>query len=121
MPTRAKHILIVEDDPFIALDMQEHFISRGHTVAGPARTVAEAVSIIESEAVDCASLDYNLGNETCAPIAIQLRERHVPFVFVTGNAQRLLQEANLPNAPVIGKPFQYDRVMQALGLAADRG
>lgn len=117
MPMTAKHILIVEDDPLIALDMQEHFIAEGHTVAGPASSVAEAVSIIDNEKVDCASLDYNLGGETCTPVAIRLREEQVPFIFVTGNAHNLRQEANLPHAPVIGKPFSYDRVMRALGLA----
>ena len=77
-------ILLVEDDYFIASDMQGGLLDEGALVAGPVATVREALALIEGERLDGAVLDVNLGEEESFPVAAALRTAGVPFVFVTG-------------------------------------
>jgi CheY-like chemotaxis protein len=75
-------ILVMEDDGMLAMDISDTLDELGHLVVGPARTVKDALARIESEPIDVALLDINLGNgETSYPVAEMLRRRGVPFAF----------------------------------------
>ena len=109
MPTDMK-ILIVEDDPFIAMDLEDAFIDAGYRVCGMACTVAQGLERIDSDAPELATLDYHLGRETSEPVARALEERAIPFCYVSGNADKLVN----PRAPVITKPAAPDTVLRTL-------
>ena len=81
---RGRRILVVEDDYFIAGDMQDGLSAEGAFVAGPVATVREALELFERERLDGAVLDVNLGEEESFPVAAALRAAGTPFVFVTG-------------------------------------
>ncbi len=106
-----KSVLIVEDDPLIAMDMEDFFESRNYDIVGPAFNVVEALELLKEQHPDYATLDYNLGNETSLPIADILYNSEVPFVFVTGRVAEIKRENNLPSAPVLTKPVQYTEIL----------
>ncbi len=79
------HILVVEDEYLLAVELQEELHDAGAIVLGPVGSVADALVLLDAwTRVDGAILDVNLGGETAFPIAERLLERGIPFVFATG-------------------------------------
>lgn len=106
-------VLIVEDDPFIALDLVEQLTQASYQTIGPASTVADALRLVASEIIQGAVLDVNLGRETAEPIAIELSRQDVPFICVSGYDTDQLPE-EFRDAPCLVKPFQIDRLLDML-------
>jgi CheY-like chemotaxis protein len=81
----ANRVLVVEDDYFVADELRAEFEERGIQVVGPVPTVDAALSLIEAHRdLDGATLDVALGQENAFPVADALRDRNIPFVFLTG-------------------------------------
>lgn len=98
-------ILIVEDDPFIAMDLQDTFEDAGFQVLGPVASVDKGLSIIRTKKPDVAMLDYNLGRETSIPLAQELDEADVPYAFLSGQIDRVVTSELREEKKVITKPF----------------
>src|SRR5919199_5504889 len=79
-----RSILIVEDEPLIAMMLEDFLDSLGHTVRGTCETVQCALDEVEKGGFDLAILDVNLKGENVWPVAAKLREKSVPFVIATG-------------------------------------
>jgi DNA-binding response OmpR family regulator len=77
-------VLVVEDEPIIALDICQQLANAGFEVLGPATSVANALLFIAEPGCDVAVLNVNLGNETSEPIARKLRASGKPFVVLSG-------------------------------------
>lgn len=113
-------ILIVEDEPLIALDIETAVAESGLTVAGMAHSVEEALSLVGSTDFDVAILDANLRGESASPVAARLKERRRPFVAVSGYSTGQLTW--LDGAPLLGKPFSRRHLVEALNrVHAGRG
>ena len=111
-----RSILIVEDEPLIAMMLEDFLNSLGHTVRGTCDTVQCALDEVEKGGFDLAILDVNLKGENVWPVATRLRERKVPFVIATGgHVDPPPPEFN--DAPVIEKPYTVDRVTPAIEAA----
>jgi CheY-like chemotaxis protein len=85
-------ILVAEDEFLVALVVEETLQSLGCTVLGPFSDLAEASAAAESEPIDAAVLDINLGGEMVYPLAEHLDRHGIPFVFTTGYAVADLPE-----------------------------
>ncbi|MDN3721862.1 HWE histidine kinase domain-containing protein [Roseibium salinum] len=79
-----KRILIVEDEPLIAMELESTLASHGFEVVGPASHVESAIRLIGQERLDAALLDANLGGKPVTDVAEALAEKGVPFAFGTG-------------------------------------
>jgi DNA-binding response OmpR family regulator len=77
-------VLVVEDEPIVALDIRQQLANAGFEVVGPATSVADALPLIAGPGCDVAVLNVNLGNETSEPIARKLRASGKPFVVLSG-------------------------------------
>ena len=81
-------ILVVEDQWFLATEMEEMLRAAGLEVLGPVDTVADALRLIEAAMADgglgAAVLDIQLGGEEVTPVADALAAFGVPFVYATG-------------------------------------
>jgi DNA-binding response OmpR family regulator len=106
------HFLIVEDDVFLAMDLEESLIEEGYEVIGVARSVEEAEKILQTRTPDYALLDYNLGDRTSAPIARKLADLGVKFAYVTGQISRFLEDDKVPAAPIFSKPIDLPHVLK---------
>jgi CheY-like chemotaxis protein len=79
-------LLVVEDEYLVAADLTASLESLGAEVIGPAASVEEALSLLDTNGgrLDGAVLDINLHNERVYPVADVLTARGIPFVFTTG-------------------------------------
>lgn len=113
---RGRHILIVEDEAAIAIDLAQLLADHGATIIGPIGTVPEALSSIASLKPDCAVLDINLDGESVRVVAEALANAGVPFVFVTGYSnERVPQQYS--DRPVLQKPYNASQLVAALARA----
>lgn len=110
----AKRILIVEDEPLIAMMLEDFLEALGMHVAGVADSVDGALELVTGQEIDAAILDVNLrGGETSWPVADALSDRAIPFRLATGGSNDVIAEAHRTR-PVLSKPFTMDGVEQAL-------
>ncbi|MCE7028649.1 HWE histidine kinase domain-containing protein [Jiella avicenniae] len=116
-----KCALIVEDNMIISLDAEQMLLDNGAARVMTAMSVREAKRIVENEALDIALLDVNLGGETSFALAPILKQRGIPFVFVTGYGEKLdLPEEIDREVEAIKKPFATDQLVAALDRALAR-
>ncbi len=114
--TEGRSILIVEDEPLIAMMLEDFLDSLGHKVQGTCDNVQGALAEVEKGGFDLAILDVNLKGENVWPVATALRQKNVPFVIATGgHVDPPPPEFN--DAPVIEKPYTVDRVTPAIDSA----
>jgi CheY-like chemotaxis protein len=113
-----QRILIVEDEPLIAMMLEDFLEMLEREVAGSADNVATSLELLEQGGVDAAILDVNLrGGEQSWPIADALAERDIPFILATGGSGDAIAEAHR-SRPILTKPYTMDAVEKALdGLA----
>jgi len=116
-----KRVLVVEDEWIVALDLTMFLTDAGYKVIGPASRVSDALALLEKEDIDAAILDINLSGETSKPIALHLKNKGTPFVFLTGYSRGHL-DPELSSEIVVNKPLSQTQLHQALeGLFAMQG
>jgi CheY-like chemotaxis protein len=108
-----RRILIVEDEPLIALHDRDLLEEWGAEVLGPATSVATALAMIDSEAPDAVMLDVSLRGQTSEPVAEAMLAAGVPFVVTTAYAASLLADP-MKNATVLSKPVNERKLEKAL-------
>ncbi len=86
-------ILIVEDEPLIALDLEGMLLDADFEVVDIAGTIEKALVIIEMGKLDAVLLDANLIGVSSAPVAVALAERGLPFLVLSGYAADQQPEA----------------------------
>lgn len=106
-------ILIVEDNPYIALALEDMLAEHGLVVAGVAGTMDDALLLAASAPLDLALLDVNIGEKKIDPVAEALLARDIPFIFTTGCGRAGLPEAFV-DRPIVEKPFYIEEILQAL-------
>ena len=107
MATRC--VLVLEDEPLIAIMMRDWLAELGCETLGPAANVQAALALIERNRPNAAILDITLGRQDCYPIADWLQDRSVPFAFATGRADDTIVSRHQA-APRLSKPFNFDAV-----------
>jgi len=107
-------VLIVEDEVIVGLDLAMQLEDKGFECLGPARTVEEALALIDETSPDFTVLDINLGDTTSAAVAEKLAALRRPFVYVSGYAEQGVIEG-MPKAPLIQKPLKFDRLTSMIG------
>jgi CheY-like chemotaxis protein len=119
MTLSGKRVLLVEDEPIIAMSVEDMVADLGCEVIGPALSAAAAEQLARTEQLDAALLDINMGDGASFPIAAILRERNIPFSFATGYG-RTGVPAGLGDVSVLAKPYTQESLAQTLrNLLAD--
>ena len=108
-----RRILVVEDEPIVAISLQDMLEELGYSVVGPAFGLAAGLALAETERVDAAILDVNMGDGESYPIAALLRARGVPYVFATGYGREGIEPGH-DHAPLLQKPYHESQVAAAL-------
>lgn len=104
----AADVLIIEDEPVIAMDLEELVRGCGHRVVGVAATESEAVSLAQRSRPGLILADINLGAGGDGSSAVErIQQSHqAPVIFVTAYPERLLTGSGVEPAFVITKPFE---------------
>ena len=111
-------VLIVEDDPIIALDFEDTLLGFGVNTVRTAASVAKALTLIEQQPPDFALLDVSLIREKSFAIAERLGALKIPFAFVTGYGTDAKLPAAFAGKPRLPKPYSTDAL---LALLMNRG
>jgi len=106
-------VLIVEDEPVLALGIARLLRVHGFEIAGCVGSVTKAFAVMKEADCDIAVLDVNLRGETVMPVAESLRQRGRPFVFISGYDRAALK-AIFSDVPVFPKPFDADELIAVL-------
>lgn len=109
-------VLVVEDEPVLAMKLEEMLKAIGFSVVWHATGVTEALTMMREHRPDCAVLDLYLAGEMAYPIARWLESERIPFVFAKGYGRRTIL-GNWASRPAIQKPFTL-RALQAKLIAA---
>jgi DNA-binding response OmpR family regulator len=108
--------LVVEDEPLIAMMLEDFLESLGHSVRATCDTVKDSLAEVDKGGFDLAILDVNLKGENVWPVASRLRAQGIPFVLATGGHVDP-PPPEFASVPVIEKPYTVDRVTPALDAA----
>lgn len=107
-----KRLLIIEDEPLVALDIADALENAKFEVVGTATSVEEALHMIANNRLDCVLLDGNLRGEPVDAVAALLEQKGVPFMFVSGYGKDSLPETST-NVAVLMKPFNPEQLIAA--------
>lgn len=112
-------VLIIEDEPFIALDLQTLVEELGHHVIGIARTHKEAVKTIENKKPGLILADIQLADGSSGLEAVNqiLGNMEVPVIFITAYPERFLTGQPPEPAFLITKPFGVDSLKAVISQA----
>jgi DNA-binding NtrC family response regulator len=113
-----RHILIVEDEAFIALNL-ETILSEAGAEFVHVKTTADAMDQLGASRFDAAILDVHLADGSSYKVADELRRQGTPFVFLSGY---LTIREGYSDIPFLEKPFTAEGVINALaGMLGQAG
>ncbi|HEY1943923.1 MAG TPA: response regulator [Roseiarcus sp.] len=115
----ATDVLIIEDEPIIALDIEAMVQDLGHTVSGVARTHKEAIESVNQRQPGLVLADIHLADGSSGLDAVNeiLNSINLPVIFITAYPERLLTGEKPEPAFLITKPFQADTVRATISQA----
>jgi CheY-like chemotaxis protein len=116
MPGTTRSILIVEDEPLIAMMLEDFLETLGHKVVASCDSVDAALEHVEAGGFEVAILDVSLKDGQVWPVADKLAAAGTPFVLATGGHIEPPPAAHAA-APVLAKPYTIDAIEPALDLA----
>ncbi|MEA2811736.1 MAG: hypothetical protein QOJ17_5877 [Rhodospirillaceae bacterium] len=115
----ATDVLIIEDETFIAMDLESLVESLGHRVLGVARTHTEALVLAKKKTPGLILADIQLADGSSGLDAVNelLKTFEVPVIFITAYPERFLTGERPEPAFLIAKPFQPATVSAVLSQA----
>lgn len=113
-------VLVVDDEPLIAMLVEDWLADMQCETVGPAGTAAAALALIDGADIDGAILDVSLDGHDSFAVADVLRERAVPFAFATGHGRERIDE-RFRDAPTLAKPYDFESVRKVVTALLERG
>jgi len=107
-----RRILVVEDEPFIAMGLEQLLPRLGYKVVSVASHLRDAVTKAEAGGFDLAVLDVNLAGELSYRVADILLAKGVPFIFCTAYAD--VAFGRYVHVPVLQKPFDKKALSRSI-------
>ena len=115
-PLDGRTVLVVEDDFLVGQDLRSVLEAAGARALGPVDDIAKACTVARTEAIDGALLDVRMWDQTAAPVAVELAQRDIPFIVISGYPEQEVPPA-MRGAAYLAKPVQrleLVRLAQAL-------
>jgi DNA-binding NarL/FixJ family response regulator len=109
MENTQSRILIVEDEPLIAMELEELVQELGCEAVGPAGDVPTALRLLADRELDAAVLDIKINGDTSFTIADELLRLGKPWIFTTGCDAEVL-DGHYSDVPLVIKPFSREDV-----------
>ena len=111
--TAPMSVLVIEDEPLIAMMIEDFIDMLGHQLAGTSDSVADALPKVHAGGFDAAILDVNLRDGACWPVADALKAHNIPFVIASGGHVDPPPSTHT-DVQTLAKPFTLDGVQAAL-------
>jgi CheY-like chemotaxis protein len=106
-------VLIVEDEPIVAMMLEDMLEELGCELAGSVANVEDGLRRAQEGGFDVALLDVNLNGRRSDPIAEVLARAGTPFVYATGYGAAAVEPGR--GAGVLQKPYTLDQLTRILG------
>ena len=120
--TQMPKVLILEDEPIIALDVDGILTDAGFEVAGILSTCAAAMEWLEANRADVALIDIDLHDGSCEHVAQRLHELGIPFVVFSGSEPTEgTIDAVFLKGGWLEKPAPGSRIVSSVKTALDAG
>jgi len=118
----SKTAFVIDDEIFIALDVEAHISSLGYDVIGPAYTMKEGFQLIADNhsPPTIALMDINIGGELVWPLAKELKSLGTKIVFISANNQHAELKLSFADSPVIDKPASEENIAAAVASILSR-
>jgi DNA-binding response OmpR family regulator len=113
-------VLIVEDDPLLAMDLETTLAHAGAVVVGLCHNLDDALTRADGADFAVAVLDFVLGSETVSPVARRLSDRGVPFILYTGKSRHEPKLAEWRDCSIVEKPASPRTLVSAVRTALAR-
>jgi CheY-like chemotaxis protein len=107
-------LLVVDDEPLIALNTSEVLMDCDHSVVGPAYRLETALAFAREEALDGAILDIHLAGSQVWPVAQILAGRGIAFLLLSGLGSALEVPRAFSRAPRLTKPYSEAQLLSAV-------
>jgi CheY-like chemotaxis protein len=111
--TMRRSVLIVEDEPLVAMLLVDFLEELGWTVAAQASSIGDGLARISDTIFDIAILDVNLRGQPVWPIADALKQQGLPFVLASGYDGNQTK-GRYPQAAMLSKPYDLQSLRQTL-------
>lgn len=118
-PVPVFRVLIVEDEPMIAMVIEDSVETLGFEVVGPVAQRDEALALAKDGAFDCAVLDVNIRGGNSYDVADLLLARGCPFVLATGYSDWSIPQ-HLVGEKRLAKPYSSRQIEDELRLMHER-
>jgi CheY-like chemotaxis protein len=99
-------VLLVEDEPLVAMSVADQLRGAGAIVVGPCATAGQAIDILHANDVDVAVIDFVLADENSERLQAALENEGIPFVVLTGYPRILVRRDDRQR--VLSKPVMPD-------------
>jgi DNA-binding NarL/FixJ family response regulator len=106
-------VLVAEDEPLIAMMMEDFLDLLGHQVVGPVETASEGVKLAGAGGIDIAICDVNLRDGPSWPVLDAIKAEGTPYIIATGGHVEAPPAAHA-DAPQLAKPYTLDGLRDAL-------
>lgn len=113
-------VLIVDDAPFVALDLEDTVFEAGFMALRPCGSVSGALALLDRQLPDCAILDITLADGDVFPVADRLRDGGIPIIFHSGISETSEIKARYPDAYFCLKPCTQAEISKTLKHAIQR-
>jgi DNA-binding response OmpR family regulator len=113
-------VLVVEDDPLLAMDLDATLVEAGAVVVSLCQTLDEAMVRADDDDFAVAVLDFGLGSDTVSPVARRLVNRGVPFVLYTGKSRHEPIMAEWRDCSIVEKPASSRALVSAVKTVLTR-
>jgi PAS domain S-box-containing protein len=114
-PLRGRRVIVIEDEPLVAMELESTLTAAGCAVIGMAGTLEKAKLLVAQARCDAALVDVNLAGHPVDELAAALTQKNIPFAFVTGYGREGIPRA-FRDAVLLKKPFGQDQLIAVMEL-----
>lgn len=108
-----RRILVVEDEFLLAMDIIDQVRDHGGIVLGPAATLDEGLTLLRAEKPDACILNIRLGEQMVYPLADELIEGAIPFIFASAEDRSSIPP-KYRHVPLHAKPIEMIKAAVSL-------
>jgi two-component sensor histidine kinase len=112
---QGKRIIVIEDEPLVAMDLEASLVAAGCEIVGSVGTIDKARTLIANVECDGALMDANLAGHPVDDLAAALTQKNIPFAFVTGYG-RMALPLGFRDALMLNKPFDQEQLLAIMDV-----
>ena len=105
-------VLLVEDEPLVAMSVADQLRNAGAIVVGPCATAGQAIEFLQANDVDVAVIDFVLADENSKGLQAALETKGIPFLVLTGYPRILVRRNDRQR--VLSKPISPEMLFSAV-------